>query len=310
MNAPKTHLNPAILDVVGSRTAPRAGLITAYAIQKFCVAIDDDNPLYLDPEAARAAGYDDVISPPLFNASVTRPVPPRSGMLNDGQYDTTAPPGLTHLQTMLAGQSWEIVRRAVAGERISETFTTKSITERQGATGPIVFVEKEATITSEDRGDVIERYSSTLILRDPPPALPPVEGEPTTADAVTGPATSLTPSGMIKRPDMITLFTFCAAIWAVHRIHWDAPYARSEGLPGPVLPGWMLSSYLAQLAEAKAPEGRRLNRIAVRYRAPVHPGDILDCRADDGEAGHDLALAMTNQDGKPVAVGSADFANA
>lgn len=310
MSSPKTYLNDQIMAEVGAHTPPRHGLVTAYAIGKFCAAIDENNPLYLDLDAARAAGYRDVISPPLFNASVTRPIPHRSGLLNDGQYDSAAPPGLGHLQTMLAGQAWEILRRSVAGERISETFTTLSITERQGSTGPIVFVEKQATITSQDHGDVIERYTSTLILREPPPPLAAVAGEAAPAEAESAPVTRFTPDGMIKRTDMITLFMFSAAIWAVHRIHWDSPYARAEGLPGPVLPGWMLSSYLAQLAEANAPAGRRLHRIAVRYRASVHPGDVLECRHRPGEEGHDLTLTMMNQQDKPVATGTADFADA
>lgn len=305
--ATKTYLNDDILKAVGTSTPPRHGLVTANAINKFCAAIDESNPLYLDPAAARAAGFADVVSPPLFNASVTRPVPHRAGLLADGQYDNAAPPGLTHLQTMLAGQSWEIVRRSVAGERVIEQFTTKSITERQGATGPIVFVEKEATITSADKGDVIERYGSTLILREPPPPLPPFAGDDTpAAPSGSGPATEFTPDAMIKRPDMITLFMFSATIWAVHRIHWDVPYARAEGLPAPVLPGWMLSSYLAQLAETKAPDAQRLHRIAIRYRAPVHPGDVVECRATAGA--EELALIMTNQHGRECATGTATFA--
>ncbi|SFP14201.1 Acyl dehydratase [Saccharomonospora viridis] len=35
-------------------------------IAEFADAIGDDNPLYRDPEAARAAGYPDVIAPPTF----------------------------------------------------------------------------------------------------------------------------------------------------------------------------------------------------------------------------------------------------
>ncbi len=307
--ASKTHLTPEILKVVGTSTPPRHGLVTANAISKFCAAIDDLNPLYLDPTAARDAGYTDVISPPLFNASVTRPVPPRSGLLADGQYETTAPPGLTHLQTMLAGQSWEILRPSVAGERVIEQFTTKSISEREGATGPIVFVEKEATITTEG-GELIERYGSTLILREPPPPLAPFAGSDLSAEpASQGPATSFMADAMIKRPDMITLFMFSAAIWAVHRIHWDVPYARAEGLPAPVLPGWMLSSYLAQLAETHAADHQRLHRIAVRYRAPAHPCDTLECRATpDTNGDDDLTLTMTNQQGHMVATGTAAFA--
>ena len=35
-------------------------------IRRFADAIEDPNPLYRDPQAARAAGYPDVIAPPTF----------------------------------------------------------------------------------------------------------------------------------------------------------------------------------------------------------------------------------------------------
>ena len=40
--------------------------ITAEQIRGFAEAVGDLNPLYLDPDAARQAGYPDVIAPPTF----------------------------------------------------------------------------------------------------------------------------------------------------------------------------------------------------------------------------------------------------
>lgn len=300
-----SYLTPEIMALVGESTPGRRGLITADGIAKFAAAIDDRNPLYFDRDAARAAGYADVIAPPLFAATATRPVPARSGMLEDGQYDSVAPPGLGHLQTMLAGQNWELVRPAVAGEEVVETFTTRSITERKGSTGNIVFVDKEATITTLD-GNLIQRYTNVLILRAPPPPMAAFAG----AEAVSAgnrPATIVEGDALIKNPDKITLFMFCAAIWAVHRIHWDTPYARSEGLPDAILPGWMVSSYLAQLAEIHAPAGTRLGKINVRYKGMAIPGDTLTCRATPvaGEAA--VSLSVTNQSGAEISTGDAAF---
>ena len=296
-----SYLNDEILAIVGEKTAPVTGLVTGKDIQNFCAAIDETNPLYLDKKAAQAAGYADVISPPLFNAATTRPAPHRHHLLADGQYDHVAPPGLGHLQTMLAGQSWEIIRPTVAGEELVEVFTTKSITERQGATGNIVFVEKEATLTTV-QGELVERYSNTLILRKPPPPIPPFEAKGLVSTAAKAPQTTvLTEEGFIKHPDMICLFMFSAVIWALHRIHWDTPYAQSEGLPLPIVPGWMLSSYLAQLAEQRAPQGGRLHKIAVRYMGVVHPGDAVSCIARPVAADGGQSFAMVNQHGGEVA---------
>jgi acyl dehydratase len=40
--------------------------VTRLKIREFADAIGDPNPLYRDPEAAKAAGYPDVIAPPTF----------------------------------------------------------------------------------------------------------------------------------------------------------------------------------------------------------------------------------------------------
>jgi hypothetical protein len=183
-------------------------------------------------------------------------------------------------------------------------------------------VEKEAVMTTLE-GEVLERDTYTLILRQPPPRQPPPRqppprqppprlpphagaGEPVKASGLA--PTEITPDGLIKRPDMIAVFMFSAAIWAMHRIHWDTPYAQFEGLPLPVIPGWMLASYLAQLAEMRAPAGGRLRRIAVRYKGMAHPGDTLACAAvAAGGGGTDLTLTMTNQSGVEVASGQASY---
>lgn len=300
-----SYLTPEVLALLGTNAPGRHGLVSANGIEKFAAAIDDHNPLYFDRAAARAAGFADVIAPPLYAAAATRPVPMRSGLLDDGQYDSVAPPGLTHLQTMLAGQNWELIRPAVAGEAVVETFTTKSITERKGSTGTMVFVEKEATVSTPD-GDPIQRYSNVLILRAPPPPLAAFSGREATA-VESRPATIFDGDALIKNPDKISLFMFCAAIWAVHRIHWDTPYARTEGLREAILPGWMVSCYLAQVAERHAPAGMRLGKIDVRYKGMAFPGDSLRCTAIPVVGEAKLRLSVTNQRGAEITSGDAHF---
>ncbi len=303
---PDSYLTPDIMALVGQTTSGRRGQVTANGIEKYAVAIDDHNPLYFSKEAAQAAGYADVIAPPLYAAAATRPVPFRDGLLDDGQYGTVAPPGLTHLQTMLAGQNWELIRPAIAGEDVIETFTTRSITERQGATGNIVFMEHDSTI-STTAGEVIQRYTNVLLLRAPPPPIAAYSGPEPVAVAKALPPTIIGEDSLIKNPDKITLFMYCAAIWGVHRIHWDTPYARSEGLPEAILPGWMTSSYLAELAERRAPAGMRLGKINVRYKGMAFPGDTLTCRAAAVAGEIKQSLSITNQSGIEISTGDATY---
>jgi acyl dehydratase len=105
---------------------------------------------------------------------------------------------------------------------------------------------------------------------------------------------------------MISLFMFVAAIWGIHRIHWDIPYAQSEGLKLPILPGWMLSSYLAQLATLQAPDNARLSRLAVRYKSSAYPGDNLIATSGVADS-EGLPLLLKNQDGGDVASAVATY---
>jgi acyl dehydratase len=56
-------LDPSL---IGKEVAIGTFTVTAEDIRAFAEAIGDLNPLYLDADAARAAGYANVIAPPTF----------------------------------------------------------------------------------------------------------------------------------------------------------------------------------------------------------------------------------------------------
>ena len=294
------------LAAVGVHRPLRHGQITAGDIRRFCVAVDNRDPLHLDPAAARAAGHADVIAPPLYPHAPARPAPFQSELLPDGQLPDLAPPGLTHLQSLLAGQDWEFIRPAVAGERIVEDSWYGSIEEREGRNGPLVFVMEHSEITSE-AGDPILRSRNQLIFRQPPPPQPSLEGAAEAPAAAPGPVTSFVDGKLIKRPSLVGLFMFDATIWATHRLHWDAGQARREGLPGPVLPGWMAASYVSEFAQSQAPAGMRLASLSLRYKSFAFPGDELTCTRVGGTT-TECSISLTNQSGEEVQSGVARYA--
>jgi acyl dehydratase len=51
--------------------APTKYDVSRETIRRFAVAIGDSNPLYHDPEVARAAGHPDVVAPPTFLTVLT-----------------------------------------------------------------------------------------------------------------------------------------------------------------------------------------------------------------------------------------------
>jgi acyl dehydratase len=61
-------LDPDSLPRVFSPTAPYE--VGREKIREFADSLGDDNPVYRDPDAARAAGHPDVIAPPTFPSSL------------------------------------------------------------------------------------------------------------------------------------------------------------------------------------------------------------------------------------------------
>ena len=68
---------PLNRDFIG-RAYPASGRseVAREKIRDFATAIGDLNPVYLDPEAARAAGHADVIAPPTFLTIARLPLRP------------------------------------------------------------------------------------------------------------------------------------------------------------------------------------------------------------------------------------------
>jgi len=57
---------------VGRSERTDLGIIRKEAFQRFGIAADNLNPIFFEPEAAKAAGYSDVVAPPLFLKRVAK----------------------------------------------------------------------------------------------------------------------------------------------------------------------------------------------------------------------------------------------
>ena len=108
----------------------------------------------------------------------------------------------------------------------------------------------------------------------------------------------------IRLPDMMA---YGAATWDFARIHYDAPYAQTQGLPGPVVDGQMLGAFLAQLIQDWAGPKAFLQSLTFQNRGMVLPGDTLTCGGQviaiskkDGKNLVDCDLWINNQRGERV----------
>jgi acyl dehydratase len=111
-------------------------------VREYAYAVGETNPLHLDVAAARAAGYADVVAPPMFAVVYSAPA------VAPGLFDPEV--GIDFARMVHGGQEFRWERPVVAGEEITTRATVKSIEERDGR-GFFVF---ETTSTDENGATV------------------------------------------------------------------------------------------------------------------------------------------------------------
>ncbi|MFF7977751.1 MaoC family dehydratase N-terminal domain-containing protein [Streptomyces sp. NPDC007901] len=93
-------------------------------IREFAEAVGDANPVYTDPEAAKALGYSDVIAPPTFVFSIT--------FRAAGQVVEDPQLGLDYSRVVHGDQKFAYKRPVRAGDRLSVTSTIEAIKSLAG----------------------------------------------------------------------------------------------------------------------------------------------------------------------------------
>ncbi len=179
------------------------------------------------------------------------------------------------------------------GAVIERASKIASITEKEGGSGRLAFVDVEHVTRANGTVAVIE--TQTLVYRDAAapdaPHSPPPPGEG-----------RFDPAGWDAHrtlvPDARLLFRYSALTFNTHRIHYDAPYAEQvERYRGLVVHGPLTASLLLQLAAQELGENR-VRSFAFRGLTPAIAGEPLHLVMKKGEAGYDLAAYA--DDGRQV----------
>jgi acyl dehydratase len=103
------------------------------SIRYFALAMGDANPLYVDDDYARAAGYPSVIAPPTLIAETCQyahRAPDKDGYIG---HEWHLP--VEGCRLIRAGNDYEFVRPLVPSDRISVTWTLEDIAERSASRG-------------------------------------------------------------------------------------------------------------------------------------------------------------------------------
>jgi acyl dehydratase len=121
-------------------------------IREFAEAIGDDNPAYLDPEAARALGHPDVIAPPTFGIVLS--------MTAGRQVIADPELGLDYTRVVHGEQRFVITRPIRAGDRLTVTVTVENI---RAAAGNDMITTRGDVVTVD--GEPVFTAYSTLVAR-------------------------------------------------------------------------------------------------------------------------------------------------
>jgi uncharacterized protein len=145
-------------------------------IRHWCAALEDDNPVYTDPEFAASTRWGGVVAPPLMLQTWTMATPEVDGIAERGGSPLpvdhgTGPIGVLdeagYVATLAANSEFEIERYLRPGERLTSSIEIESISdEKQTRIGPGFFVTWVTTYHDE-AGDVVGRQRFRILKFKP-----------------------------------------------------------------------------------------------------------------------------------------------
>ena len=143
---------PVTTEAVGKQWPPATFEVEAARITQYASAVGEKNPIYHDTEAAKAAGFRDLVAPPMF--CVVYSAPALGPAILDPEVGINLP-------TMVhGGQEFVWGEPVCAGDLITTTATCKEIREEDGR-GFYVF----ESVSTNQEGEETVRGVCTDIVR-------------------------------------------------------------------------------------------------------------------------------------------------
>jgi acyl dehydratase len=143
---------PVDTQAAGKTYEPKIYAVGREKVREYAHAVGETNPVHLDVAAARAAGYADVVAPPMF--AVVYSAPAMAPAVLDPDV------GINLAMMVHGGQEFVWGQPVVAGDEITTTASVKDISERDGK-GFYVF----ETVSTNQDGDTVATGTWTNIVR-------------------------------------------------------------------------------------------------------------------------------------------------
>jgi len=143
---------PVDTSATGKTYPPHEYEVGREKIREYALAVGEDNPVYFEREAARAAGFRDVAAPPMFAVVYS------SGAVTPVFFDPDV--GIDFTLLVHGGQEFVWGEAVCSGDTIATAVEIKDITEK-GGMGFYVF---ESVSRNQDGAEVV-RGTWTNIVR-------------------------------------------------------------------------------------------------------------------------------------------------
>lgn len=139
---------------IGYQLKPSVLTVDRTRLQFFAKAIGEKNPVYVDPAAAKAAGYADVPAPPTFLFAAE---------LDSGANDQLLADLDIPLAKLLHGeQSFRYLQPVCAGDTVTVQSTITDIYDKKG--GKLEFAVKDSRVTNQ-REELVAELRTVLVVR-------------------------------------------------------------------------------------------------------------------------------------------------
>lgn len=133
------------------------------SIRYFALALDDDNPLYVDDAYAREAGYPSVIAPPTLVCESCQYAHRRPNA--DGYIGHEWHLPVPNARLVRAGNDYEFMRAVLPGDRISVTWTLESIVEKPSSRGGTQLFVSSVARYRDAQGEVVAVNRETIVYQ-------------------------------------------------------------------------------------------------------------------------------------------------
>lgn len=285
-------------------------------IRHWVDAFDDRNPVYLDADAAVAAGFPGIVAPPAMLQTWTMARPRIEGIRERGgaptEVDGDSPVSLLtdagFPATLATNSELEFDRYLHVGEELVAESALDTVSERKGTGIGVGYFVTWVTTYRTATGEEVGRQRFRILKFDPTRSADEVPRAPKPANADTAAATP--PREKVAGEELPTFDlevspTVVVAGAIASRdfmpVHHDRDYARAQGAPDLFMNILTTTGYLVRYVTDWAGPRARVRRIALRLGAPSTPGRILrftgavtDQHVDGGTRHVEVTLRAAN----------------